>query len=405
MKNFSDTNNDLTGKDHLIFEMVQQTGLSTEKVTKLYESFALTANHDLQAISENFRNFINTEKFDFESFKESVIATAKAAANPQLDDNQRYQITSDLIRLIEKEVGFSVDKVTLLEIVCFVLFLKDEKFQKVQSQIQFGNKMNQLFEAENINLAPINVSKNNNQTTNLKNAKENVRLYESLKTILSRNEKHWGYNYHLDNAYSAIVEYLDKEIIELVNMDNMVSISNNYHEDIINDFLRGKNPNPLYRSADNIKKLVPDIQTLVFDMMLLVHSYINTNRQQIMFLARGSVMDYENATKNLFASISSSLKDSKVSIINSDISDINIPELLGNGDNIFRAFEIDYNKLQLYSYPVTISAALNMVHLMKACSGEFNLKIRGLLNVYVTKTIEILVKTEKRILMKQANYY
>ena len=401
MKDFSEESK-ISSKDHLISKMVLKSGLPEKDVLRLYENFSMATDGNLVAINESFDNFLEPKTFDFENFKKIIIGFANQIAIPTFDGNQRSKISEDLVKFIEGEVRKELDKVTLMEIVCFVLMLKDDKkFSSIQKQIKFGENLSGLFEDARIDFTPINVSASNNQTINLQNAKETVHLYGSLRDMLARNEKHWGYNYHLDNAYQAIVDYLDKEIIELVNMDNMVSISNNYHNDIIVEFLRGRDINPLYRNADTIKKLVPDIQTLVFDMMLLIHDYISLNRDSIMFVSRPALIDYENTVKNLYSAISSSLKDSQVSLANNEKYQ---KEKIEPSSKIFHNFEVDYEKIDSWKYPVTMNSALNMLHLVKACTGEFNLKIRSIINTYVTKTLEVLIKSEKHIILKNSKY-
>lgn len=90
-----------------------------------------------------------------------------------------------------------------------------------------------------------------------------------MKTILQNNGR-WGNNYHLDNVYKTIVEFLDSEIQQIVNDDNLVTIDDNFQIDLIKQMLNHEQLNPMYRNIDVLRTLVPDIQTLVFDCMLVL---------------------------------------------------------------------------------------------------------------------------------------
>ena len=398
MENFSSISKS-TSRNHFINEMISRTGLPEEQVERLFESFKnQSQNGTLAEINERFDAFLKPKVFDFENFKKVILSFNQKLTNPILNDIEREKVSDELIYLVNKMLSSNVDKHTLMEVISFILTVKGD-FSEIQQKINLGLNTQKLFENEKINFSQLNVCNENIQKVNLQNAKSTVKLYESLRDILARNEKHWGFNYHLDNAYTAIMEYLNKEIIELTNLENIVSIANNFHADIINEFLKGREINPMYRSADNLKKIVPDIQTLVFDLMVLINDYVANNRPTMAFVAREKVIGYDEATKSLFAAISNSKKASQVLYFPS-ADDVKEMSELNKGD-ILNNFRVDFAKFDLYSYPVTLNIALNMLHLIKACSGEFNLKIRHILNVYITKALELLVSTEKRVIQKR----
>ncbi len=408
MKNFSDINNvELTGKDHLITKMVNSTGLDKEKVTELYENFSMSNNGDLKKINESFSNFLNptSTTFDFTKFKETIIELSNKIVEPSNDVETRERITNEFFKAVESACGIVIDTPTLIEIICFVLLLNDRNktFEKIAEKIGFGIEQKQLFENEKISFQKINVDKANTKESNIINAKENKRLFESLREILAKNNKSFGYTYHLDNAYNAIVSYLNTEIEELANFDNIYTVEENFEMELINQILMQNQLNPMYRSADVLKKLIPDIQTLVFDCMLLIHSHLSQKEYTLQFVNHNSYTDYLAATKTLFAGISSSLLTSKIAL-REDLSTMSPDERNMYNENqsdygqIFGKFKIDSKKADIWTYPVRINSAVDMLHIMKSCEGEFSLHLRKVINNYFTKTMNLLASTEKIII-------
>jgi hypothetical protein len=420
MKDFSKLNNSQTGKDRLINQMVSSTGLSKEKVEQLYQSFDMTAQGDLTKINESFVSFVTQDsisKSNFENFQNTIFELATKLSKPQMTLNERAQITDSMIAAINDLTGLTPDTPALLEIVCYVLLLKNKKFEKVSKEIQFGLKTKDLFESEKVDFSKINVIKENNIEDNKINANEDKRLYESLKVILAKNNNRWGYNYHLDNAYKTIVDYLDTEIQNIVSMDNIHTMENTFEMELIQQMISTEQLNPMYRQVDVLRKLIPDIQTLTFDLMLLVHNYISSNSFLIQFVARTTYLEYIDTTKILYSAISSSLETSKIAAKKQRIIQ-NVPEDIQGTSNdpipgtytsacngsgysqIFDNFSIDLRKVDLSAYPVQLKTAVDCIHIIKSCENEFNLRLRKIINLYVTKSLNLLASTE-HILLEQ----
>ena len=410
MINFSEIKNiNSTGKDHLINEMVESTGLSKERVEKLYENFSISNNGDLKKINENFVDFINptSNTFNLTNFKETIVKLSKKMIEPINDIETRSHITDEMFKAIENNCGIAVDTPTLIEVICYILLLndRDNNFKKISDVIGFGKNTQDLFESEKIDFKKINITKTNTKEINDINAKENKKLFESLREILAKNNKTWGYSYHLDNAYVAIKEYLDNEILELTNIDNIYTVEDNFEMDLLNQIVTQNQLNPMYRSIDVLKKLIPDIQTLVFDCMLLIHSHISYNQNTLQFINRNNYNDYLAATKTLFSAISSSSLASKIAI-NKDVlkannEKYNLPEFANTEyAQIFNNFIIDVSKIDIATYPIRINSAVDMLHIIKSSETEFNLRLRKVINNYFTKTINLLAATEK-VLIEQ----
>lgn len=393
MNNFSEIKNiTSTRKDHLINEMVNSTGLQKERVEKLYEEFSFANNGDLKKINESFSDFINPEKnnFDYLKFKTNIISFVNRLINSK-SNNEKYKINDDLTNFIINEIGICIDSATILELVSYVLLQSNKNFEKIANITGFG-KNTDLFENQKISS---DFAKINKELIPTKNKK----LFESLREILSKNEKHWGITYHLDNAYIAIVEYLDNEIQELTNQENIYSVEDNFHLQLLTELITLKQINQMYRHIDVLRTLIPDMQTFIFDGMLLLHSYIQRNEYSMKFINKNTYLDYIEATKILFAAISTSKNSSKIRLINTDFQETpNSNQPMSGNDQIFGNFQIDSTKLDILNYPISLNACVDIVHIIKSSEVEFNLHLRKVINNYVTKTLNLLASTEKIIL-------
>ena len=388
MEYFSNIENiEKTGKDHLINQMVDSTGLSKERVEKLYENFAMLNNNDIVKINENFTDLLSEKmsSFEFSEFKDKIVGLS-ASMVKHIDNSSRARITGEIIKTISLALGMTLNVGLIVEVMCFVLMMKSKHFSSMNENADLSGAISNT---DKFDFYQNNVDKRNTSELNLINAKNDVMLYESLREILTKNDKHWGITHHLDNAYVAIVDYLDKEIIELTNFQNIHTVEDNFHLELFNQIVTQEQLNPMYRSVDVLRKLIPDIQTLVFDCIALTHTYIARNQEAIQFLDRKTYGEYLEVTKTLFSAIHSSSLTSKICFKDVDTGDTS------EYNQVFRKMQIDQNKLDIYTYPIRVHSAVDMVHIVKSCETEFNLRLRKVINNYVTKTLNLLASTEK----------
>ena len=380
MKKFSEINNiELTGRDHLINQMVSDTGLEEKLVTKLYENFSFETDGTLGQIKQKFTSFLNTEIDTVDTFFDKILDLSKDVKN----------YNEIILSVLETS---NIDSSSLFKIIGYLLHsLNPENFNKIAKIVDVDFNLMESVEIEKI----IGI----NDGSNINPAK----FYMDLKTILSRNNSKWGQNYHLDNVYNTIVKYLDTEIQEIVNKNNVNTINDTFHNELIDNLIKGE-INPLYRNVDTLRGLIPDMQTLVFDLMCLVTQYIKINVQIMQFVDINTYNEYLKATKDLYAGISSSRSISKVCKPyiepNTDVTSENYGvNYIGDSTNEFlSSIDIDYQKYDLYYHPLQLKNLIDMVYIIKSVSVEFNLKLRPVLRNYVTKSFEILAKTEKAIL-------
>ena len=125
-----------------------------------------------------------------------------------------------------------------------------------------------------------------------------------------------------------------------------------------------------------LKTMIPDLQKLVYDMVLLVDIYIKNHCGNLRFIDRNLVLDYERYRDILLESISSSKFSSKV-----------------------------YNNKTDFYARVTSVGAVDCINVIKSVQNEFNLKIRKIINVYFTKSSEMLIRYKQINIQKEQLMY
>lgn len=403
MKNFSEENiqNLKTNQDRVINQIRSLTGFTEDITQKIYESQKANGVSDEEIIN----NFAVISKpkttIDLKTFFGSFV-NGLSGIETKLTDVQKTGLTKGLIQAInDYSNDGSFDSVTLLSIVNELIKIKDPKsdFSKENSFLVIS-PVESDFAAltESINF---NIPADNNSNT--------IQLFESLKTILSKNNKRWGNAYHIQNTYNAMMAYFDKEIEERQIAESMVSLDNNSHIDLLNDFLSG-NVSPISKNINGVKHLVPDLQTLVFDMMIIIDKFFDSKEFALSLISRQTLQNYSDASSNLLAQISSSRFTSK--LIHKEVIDIEsenkfkkdedgrLIEFYNRESNFRKTMlnGIDQNKLKYDLYCIGNKSIIDIINFIKSCSGEFNLKIRPYLRTYVTKAYELLSRVDKAMI-------
>ena len=397
-------------KEQYLKNTAPLVGLPEDRLTTLFESFEKTnVGLTFDEVIVKFENMLTPKQYSFAEFKNTILEITN---NQDFSVEKRYEITNKLLDVINN-CAESADINTLLDVICFILERKSENFTKISNQLEFlRNGLEDLFESTEIDFSKINVLAYKPEADNHINTVEDKRFYESLKHILARNNQRWGSNYHLENAYKTIVNFLDKETEKLVNDQNMVVADDNFHMQLIKEMLTKDQMNPMYRSIDVLKTLVPDMQTLVFDCMLLVHSYIGQQNTLMEFISRSTYLDYIEAAKILYSNISSSHTRSKIAYIDQTWSNRNKKDDNNDNENVdyryypmgtgfsevFENFRIDSGKIDIFTFPVRMNTAVDCVHIIKAAETEVTLPLRKILNLYVTKTMNLLRSTNNKII-------
>lgn len=402
MKNLSEITIN-TGKEQAISLACSETGLSDTVIGKIYESKKLEGNTDQQIF--NYFNNITKAK-ESVSAKDFVESMSQILSELSLDDSKKHDTTKKFLSTLNDfDNEKIIDTVSLLDIINEILIINNPKAKQ---------KLIPILELEFVCLESLNESLNF-KFQEQKN-QNSVILFEGLKDILNKNNKRWGITYHIQNSYNAIMKYISEETEEIQLASKMYSVSNEYHISIINDMLSG-NVSPLNKHVSSVKQLVPDLQALVFDMVLLVNVFMNSNDSSLQFVNRQTFNDYNDTTNLLIKNIFSSFVNSQ--IINS-VSKKNYLETNTNTEGINNE-PIYYGKDEILSqtthlvdsyllkyniWNMSLKSVVDMLNFIKSSSTEFNLKIRPIMRTYITKSYELTSSVEKAGLSrKKASSY
>ena len=407
MKNFSEESiiDNITSKDRTIQLVRSNTGLSTDHIEKIYESQKIEGISD-----ESIVNYFNTlaqpiNNINLKDFFGSLV-NGLSGIETNLTDIKKTEVTKGLLQCLNdystgKDTNnINLDSVQLMSIIQQLIEIKNpeakESFSKLDSNLILSDAATEytvLSESMNFSLPEID-----NVNT--------VMLYEGLRDILMKNNKRWGNAYHIQNTYNAMLSFFDEEITNRKLAESMVSMDNTFHLELLNDLLSG-DVSPINKDINAIKHLIPDLQTLLFDIVVLVNNYFINNEYSLNFIARQSVNSYKDASRTLIASIASSRVISK--IIYDEVRDPNLAidsntsTICVSGENDWSkgnflqklSGSIDQRKLKYDTYDVPLKAIVDMLNLVKSSSVEFNLKIRPFVRNYVTKSYELCSKVER----------
>jgi len=397
MKKFSSIENSLkTNYDHIIQDMVVKTGLVEEKIKRLYENFSFQTNGDISEIQNKFNSMITLPKV-----KDSI----EKEINDELEKKNFQKVLELLNQITDTSKMFKLMSIVLTKLDI------DDRFKNIIPEISASFEMTELMESSKVSYI--------NNITGGTEVKQTIDLYSNLKTILSRNNRRWGNNYHLDNVYKSIWEYLDAEIEYLTSKNDVVTVTENFHDELLKNIMFG-NVNPMHKHIDILRTLVPDIQTLVFDLVAITTEYIKLNQMALSYLSIDTWNQYFSATEKLYAKILSSREISRVlyppmtqkekeAVLENQIK--YEKEYPGNKyvetDEYF-IYNLPWNhqKFDIYLRPIQFKSIIDSVYIVKSCSTEFNIGLRPYLREWVTKAFEILSKGERVILeTKKINKY
>lgn len=410
MKNFSDIENNLvTSKDSLIESYTKETGLPKELVTKLYEDYTL--QYGEEGVTDKFKSLLSVNNFKsaFSELFEILKKTSKETLNTLI------------IKLLQQKA--ETNTMAFFKILCYLLFMKDKgNFIKLANSINIDEKLSTIFIDDDYTHLYESVGFKVNDDTKVPliigindgcDIKQDIQFYTDLRTILARNNKRWGVNWHLDNVYEAIMNYLNNEIETLTTKDNIYTVDANFEDTLIRELIGG-NLNPMYRDINILRPLIVDIQTLNFDLMCLVMSFVKSNSQYCRFLNRKTFDEFLIAFRELYSKISSSRKTSQVLVKyngpetdyvkKEESEDICCnPTINSRNIEILENVYIDTSKYDLYLQPLTIQAIVDILYIMKSCTTEFNLTIRPYINKFLTKSFEVIGKME-HIMMEAGKF-
>ena len=391
-----------TNKEQVINMACSKTGLSDDVISKIYESQKIIGKTD-QDIVDYFTNITETKNtFTTKEFMSSI-STVFSEITKETDKTELTKKFLDILNDFDNEK--KIDTVSLLSIVSEIISKRSNSDKNLLP----------LFDLKNILDETVILNESFNMVLQKDNDENTILLFEGLKQILTKNNSRWGVTYHIQNSYNAIMSYIDNEIQDIQLSKKMYSIDNEYHMIILNEML-SSNVSPLYKHVSSVKELIPDLQTLVFDMVLLINTYMENNQQNLIFINRQIYNDYKNAGNLLLTGILSSINNSHVindfekrnyfkPIENVDNVEESTPywgyNNLSANDNLQKITRLlDTSLLKYDVWNISVKSVVDMLNFVKSSSTEFNLKIRPYIREYITKAYELTSSVEKSEILR-----
>lgn len=391
MEKFS--KNTKTNKDKLLESFSVESGLPIEACNKLYESLGESG------FKENIGNFLSVNLGNFANSLKSLMSVFKDAAPESINN---------LILNVLSESAEKDDSVSFFKVILYLLLMKDKtNFKKIADDMNIDEKIAGFIKTKSINLfesvgLPSDVFELNinnvpvitgfNQGTSVD---ADVEFYSSLKHLLSRNNKRWGNNYHLERTYDAIQKYLDEEIKYIQNKDAMYTVDSNFENDLIRQLLVGTLP-VMYRDINVLRPLISDIQTLTFDMICLFMGFVKTNNQYMKYINRNTTNRMINSFSVVYGKLLSSKAKSHV-LLNIEMVDTDKTQLKVNNQTLTEIFSNTYLKDDISKTigSLDLTGAVDILYIIKSCSQDFEIRLRPYLREFVTAGFEYLAKYER----------
>jgi hypothetical protein len=401
MRNYSQINQvKLKDKDSVINNAIQLSGLKREYILPLYESFSYQVDGDVDEIDKLFFEYFNVKKpVDVDEFTADINDYMQDIGEKSFEPEERRKLSDRLLNLIKKYVK-KFDCLSILEILAFALYLKNPKHgDSLINNIDFGKQLKMLFESNDdfnfkkmnaINFKPTNFS-----SINKLNAEEDIRFYSSLKHLL--NDIFKGYNnYHIDDIHNIIKEYLDCEINELTNICNVQSVDDSQYEKFIKDVITLPTINAMYYNPDYLKTITADTQTLLLDLALIVHEYFKMMSKFNSYIDQEKIYKYNTISTTLLESIYTSVYSSY--LLNNlklqccsdaiDVEKSNTMSAKSVKDVLFhRLYLEDEYSIGFYNWN---RIATDCILIIKGIQNEFPIKIRKILNIYISYCLELI---------------
>lgn len=391
MEKFS--KNTKTNRDKLLESFSVESGLPIEACNKLYESLGESG------FKENIGNFLSVNLGNFANSLKSLMSVLKDAAPESINN---------LILNVLSESAEKDDSVSFFKVILYLLLMKDKtNFTKIADDMNIDEKIAGFIKTKSINLfesvgLPSDVFELNinnvpvitgfNQGTSVD---ADVEFYSSLKHLLSRNNKRWGNNYHLERTYDAIQKYLDEEIKYIQNKDAMYTVDSNFENDLIRQLLVGTLP-VMYRDINVLRPLISDIQTLTFDMICLFMGFVKTNNQYMKYINRNTTNRMINSFSVVYGKLLSSKAKSHV-LLNIEMVDTDKTQLKVNNQTLTEIFSNTYLKDDISKTigSLDLTGAVDILYIIKSCSQDFEIRLRPYLREFVTAGFEYLAKYER----------
>jgi len=331
---------------------------------------------------------------DINIFSEDIVKYINKAGKRSNDANKMRAFTDDLLAMMNSYVSGNADTPSMLEMLSCVLRLKDnENGKNLMQSIGFGKetykKLNESVDLTKWN--SLNIASTTFDTYTDIKTKEDIRFYGSLKAMLHDRFKDAAMmSMPIRDTYQKIMNYVQAEINEIEAAKQIREVDEQMYSRMINDIITTPQLDGRYLSPDYMKTITSDVQTLLFDMTVIVNSYIDQSfRRYGDYIDPNKIYEYRKALKVLVTMIASSSKSSY--LVNTgcckcceNSGEVTFDVTLSNSTSLVSYSlqdlrERNFNRL-----------ATDCVSIMKSLQSEFVLNIRKAINMFATKAYEMI---------------
>lgn len=371
----SSNDNNSVAMDEIFNDISSYTGLSKNEIDKIIDKNLLlsTATFDdySKAVYEYF--FRNQKMLNVNDFRDLFSSELSKTRNKQTSINTVLQHLDANIE--------TTDTLSVLSTIKDLLIIDNnsdaEKLYGLLSIVDNNVDITSLNESSDFNF-------DNEQVD-----------YGLLKEILTKNNRRWNLCNDTTNTYQQILAYVDDKI-KRIGAD-VVTFDSGYQLNLIKEYCSGV-VSPLNLNYSTNKHLVNNIQSLVFDMIVLTHSYFNNMTQFHDFVSLEKINTYHGVSNKLVAELYSSLFET--TIINKHfIEDVANGKFDGDGSNYSLLDNLASLVVEIDTAKLRGKQISTMLFYMSSASFDFNLKIRPMLKLYINTTLEI-VKTLENVKLK-----
>ncbi len=389
MKKFSELDN-ITSLNE---DFQAQTGLPLEVVQSLSNSFVVKFDGESERVSEGFQQLLESSRASIESYVDknlkldSIIEEVEglieyAGYAPDWNKPEKDKLLAKILQYVK---SLTKNSRLFIQVMAWLMY---KFFAVTYSALE----LDELFESENIPLLESEQLKIFGEKFDLELSNENkLYVFRELEALLSdANNKIWGDNYHIDNMFKMVWGKLQYEISDLTTTEEVEQVSSNHRIEIINSLITNGSVDLSLTHYDNLKAYVPDIQSLVYDMVLVVGRFLASQPEALSFVNRDKVNSIKSLTKSILIEYVESLPKSVVLNVDHEGKNYFLGDL--ERKDIFDAI-YDFSEYRTI-HNMGIRGIYQAVEIIKSCSVDFNLVGRRQLNSFVTLSMTVLKSLE-----------
>ena len=200
---------------------------------------------------------------------------------------------------------------------------------------------------------------------------EDIKLYTDLRSVLTELNMEDN-NVEIRSTFKKIIKYLESEIEYLSNKENVQVIDNSEIQTIVRELIENR-LSPHHKDIKIMRELVSDVQLLVYECVQIVALYMQQNKDFARYISVDQINRFADSYNNVLRELYSVREKSIVYDLYRQTEDANV-----NDDNVVsirQTVEISYQTVQ------------DACILIKNCTSDFNMKIRGMLNTFITNSL------------------